>query len=174
MGRLGTSMVTPIPVSGRARQLIDLLKLVPHPEGGHYARFGCANDSVQPADGRGTRPALSGIHFLLERGQCSRWHALRSAEVWTWIEGAPLLLQTYDPSAASTLEWRLGPAAAGVRPTQLVPGGHWQSAHSSGDYTLVSCVVGPAFDFADFRFLKDDAAALAQLGRLRSDWLRTA
>lgn len=174
MGRLGTSMVTPIPASGRARQLIDHLKLAPHPEGGHYARFACAGEAVQPSDDRGRRPALSGIHFMLERGQCSRWHALRSSEIWTWIEGAPLLLQQFDARDAGVREARLGPAAASQAPTALVPPGCWQSAHSSGDYTLVSCVVAPAFDFADFRFLKDDPVALALLERVRPDWLKYA
>ncbi|MBO0787828.1 MAG: cupin domain-containing protein, partial [Actinobacteria bacterium] len=49
-------------------------------------------------------------------------------------------------------EVTLGPdLAAGQRPQYLVPGGCWQSARPAGpDETLVSCVVAPGFDFADF------------------------
>jgi len=42
--------------------------------------------------------------------------------------------------------------ARGHRPQALVPGGVWQSAVPHADTpALVSCVVSPGFDFADFR-----------------------
>ena len=41
---------------------------------------------------------------------------------------------------------------------QVGPAGHWQAAQSTGDYTLVGCSVGPGFDFADFKLLRDDPA----------------
>lgn len=44
--------------------------------------------------------------------------------------------------------------AAGQRPQILVPAGVWQSAVPAGDQpVLVSCVVAPGFDYADFRLL---------------------
>ncbi len=47
----------------------------------------------------------------------------------------------------------LGPdIVAGEQPQVLVPPGHWQRARPPRDDepTLVSCVVVPGFDFADF------------------------
>ena len=46
----------------------------------------------------------------------------------------------------------LGPdIEAGQHPQLLVPGGHWQRARPDGNEpSLVSCIVVPGFDFADF------------------------
>ena len=49
----------------RAAELIALLNLQPHPEGGHYREVYRAADFVQPADARGKRSALTSIYFLL-------------------------------------------------------------------------------------------------------------
>jgi predicted cupin superfamily sugar epimerase len=38
-------------------------------------------------------------------------------------------------------------------PQALVPAGTWQSARPAGEEVLLSCVVAPGFDFADFRLL---------------------
>ena len=35
-------------------------------------------------------------------------------------------------------------------PQIIVPENHWQSARSTGDYTLVSCTVSPGFRFEGF------------------------
>jgi hypothetical protein len=39
---------------------------------------------------------------------------------------------------------------AGERPQGIVPAGHWQTAKSHGDWSLVGCTVAPGFDFAQF------------------------
>jgi len=38
--------------------------------------------------------------------------------------------------------------ASGARPQFNVPAGMWQSAASTGPWTLVGCTVSPAFEFA--------------------------
>jgi predicted cupin superfamily sugar epimerase len=98
------------------------------------------------------------IYFLLLPGEESRWHRVRSDEVWLWHSGGPLtLLDGGDgerPAAAADVV-RLGPdLAAGQVPQHVVPGGRWQAARPGGDLeALVSCVVAPGFDFADFTLL---------------------
>ena len=48
--------------------------------------------------------------------------------------------------------------AAGQVPQHVIPGGHWQSARpAEAAETLVSCVVAPGFDFADFDLLEAQA-----------------
>ena len=37
----------------------------------------------------------------------------------------------------------------------MIPSGYWQAAKSSGEFTLVSCCVGPGFDFKDFELLRN-------------------
>jgi predicted cupin superfamily sugar epimerase len=94
---------------------------------------------------------------LLDGGERSQWHVVRSDEVWLWHAGGPLTLRL-GGSADAPVESRsltLGmDVAAGQRPQLLVPGGVWQSAEpASGEAVLVSCVVSPGFDFEDFRLM---------------------
>jgi predicted cupin superfamily sugar epimerase len=82
---------------------------------------------------------------------------VRSDELWFWHSGGPLELRL-GGSAKTPGEGGialLGPdLAAGQRPQVLVPAGVWQTAVPAGDEpVLVSCVVAPGFDYADFRLL---------------------
>jgi predicted cupin superfamily sugar epimerase len=111
-----------------------------------------------PSGYPGPRAAATGIYFLLAAGEESAWHRVRSDEVWLWHSGGPLtLLDGGDggtPSAAPAVA-TLGPdLAGGQRPQHVIPAGHWQSARpAAASEVLVSCVVAPGFDFADFTLL---------------------
>ena len=103
----------------------------------------------------GPRAAATGIYFLLAPGEESAWHRVRSDEVWLWHAGGPLTLLDggdADAPAASPTAVTVGPElAAGQRPQYVIPAGHWQSARPAATAeVLVSCVVAPGFDFADF------------------------
>ncbi|MBV9456686.1 MAG: cupin domain-containing protein, partial [Bradyrhizobium sp.] len=51
----------------------------------------------------------------------------------------------------------LGPdLAAGQRPQAIVPADAWQSAETTGDWTLVGCTVAPGFEFAGFQLASAD------------------
>ncbi|MUM35219.1 cupin domain-containing protein, partial [Mycolicibacterium sp. CBMA 361] len=91
------------------------------------------------------------ILFLLMPGQQSAWHTVHSAELWLFHRGSPLLLEV-GPERATAETLLLGAdVAAGQQPQLLVPPGHWQRARPRDDEpTLVSCIVVPGFDFADF------------------------
>lgn len=133
------------------------LDLVPHPEGGWYRQTWAAGPAFEPAGYPGRRPAATAIYYLLPPGAQSCWHTVRSDELWLWHAGGPLTLmlggigaRPGEPSAVT-----LGPdIAAGQHPQYLVPGGCWQAAHPAGTAeTLVTCVVAPGFDAADFAVL---------------------
>jgi uncharacterized protein len=133
----------------------EALDLVPHPEGGWYRQTWAAGPSSTPAGYPGPRAAATGIYFLLPPGAESCWHVVRSDEMWLWHSGGPLtlLLGGDGPEPAGEPEVvTLGPdLAGGQRPQFVVPGGGWQAARPAGpDEVLVSCVVAPGFDFADF------------------------
>jgi uncharacterized protein len=128
----------------RALELIELLGLSPHPEGGYFREVFRSTELVVPADHREARSALTTIYFLLPAGAYSRWHRVLSDEVWHFYEGAPLELLCDDA------RWILGPVGPNQSPVQIVPAGAWQAARSLGEYTLVGCTVSPGFDFADF------------------------
>jgi uncharacterized protein len=134
----------------RARQLFRELDLIPHPEGGAYREIFRSPQAVRPADGRPYRSALTVIYFLLVQGEHSAWHRVASDESWCWLEGDPLELLETDALGAGVERLLLGPVTPGRMPVRVVPAGRWQAARSTGAYTLVSCAVGPGFDFADF------------------------
>lgn len=150
-------------MSARAHDIIKQLGLQPHPEGGYFAEVYRSEVTVTPADDRSDRPSLTAIHFLLVRGDHSKWHALRSDEVWHHLEGDPLELFVVDPESMEASRNLLGPAAEGQDPVRVVPANHWQAARTLGDYTLVGCTVGPGFVFEDFMLIRDDAHAASTL-----------
>lgn len=148
------------------RERILRLGLGPHPEGGFYREFFRSAERVAPADGRGERAALTAIHFLLPAGTHSRWHEVRSDEQWTFLEGAPLELFVLEAGAHAARRVVLGPLSAGSVPTCVVSAGAWQAARATGLFALVTCTVGPGFDFADFRLLAESPEDRARIERL--------
>ncbi len=143
----------------RATELIEQLKLEPHPEGGYYREIFRSADLVAPADGRGPRAALTTIYFLLPAGIVSRWHRVASDEVWHLYEGGPLEVLGVDPAFSALSRHKLEAHA----PVCTVAAAHWQAARTLGDYALTGCTVGPGFDFADFAILADDAGSASRL-----------
>lgn len=147
----------------QASQIIRQLRLVPHPEGGFYREMFRSARLVQPEDGRPPRPGLTGIYFLLPAGCRSRWHRILSDEIWLHLDGSPLLLHLLDPTLDSPRQLRLSRLSEGGEPLHSIPAGWWQAAEPLGEYSLVSCAVGPGFDFTDFSLMADLPSAAAQL-----------
>ena len=145
-------------IAGRAAELIELLDLRPHPEGGHFGEVYRSEARVQPLDGRAQRAALTTIYFLLAAGEFSCWHRVASDEVWHFYEGDPLELFTADAIFESVNRQILGTPAANRRPVHVVEADQWQAARSTGAYTLVGCSVAPGFEFSDFEMLREQAA----------------
>ncbi|MDE2565816.1 MAG: cupin domain-containing protein, partial [Burkholderiales bacterium] len=139
-------------------ELVRLLGLAPHPEGGWYAELFRSPRAVQPQDGRPPRAALTSIDFLLAAGQHSAWHRVASDEVWHLLEGGPLRLWLASPALDAVNALELGPAGGpGAAPRQVVPAGWWQAAEPLGEYAWAGATVGPGFEFDDFAFGRDDA-----------------
>ena len=127
-----------------AADVIKLLGLRPHPEGGHFHEI---FRDARMVDGK--RAASTAIYYLLTRGERSHWHRVDAAEVWHFYGGDSLSLEIVENGR--TTKHVLGiDLAAGERPQLVVPAGAWQSAQSRGDWTLVGCTVAPGFDFAGF------------------------
>jgi predicted cupin superfamily sugar epimerase len=157
-------------MSPRAVEIRDRLALQPHPEGGWYREVYRSSQTVKPDGGRGLRSALTAIYFLLNAGEFSAWHVVQSDECWLHLEGGPLELLTFDPAAHVRHSTRLGPLSESTEPFAVVPAGVWQAARPLGDFTLVQCLVGPGFDFADFRLNRDDAGDRELAQQQLGDW----
>ncbi|WP_132421912.1 cupin domain-containing protein [Pseudonocardia endophytica] len=134
-------------------ELAAALDLAAHPEGGWYRRTWTSPVSVATA--HGPRPTATAILYLLDGP--SRWHRVRSEELWMWHAGSPVALadggdgdDTDDP--ADVPPATLGPPDdTGALPQLRIPAGNWQRATLLGpEPALVTCVVSPGFDFADF------------------------
>lgn len=133
-----------------AEAIIRALSLRPHPEGGHYRETW----RDQPADG--ARGAGTAIQFLLRGDELSAWHRVDADELWIWQAGAHLVL-TLSSDGHDAEARHLGPdLGMGQSAHLLVPRGHWQTAVSLGHWTLVSCVVAPAFRFEGFELAPPD------------------
>ena len=158
--------------TSRADELIALLDLRPHPEGGYYREVFRSASRVTIADTRGARAALTTIYFLLPGSTHSRWHQVDSDEVWHFYEGDPLELLELDARGTRLSRHRLGRIGDGdASPVHTIPAGAWQAARPLGAYTLVGCTVGPGFEFTDFRMLADDPA---RAGAIRDAWPEVA
>ena len=131
------------------------LKLSPHPEGGWFRETWRSelmmNQEALPGQYAGPRSAGTAILFLLMPGQESVWHTVRSAELWFFHRGSTLLLDVGRERSTATTYVMGADINNAEHPQLLVPPGHWQRARAGdGEPTLVSCVVVPGFEFADF------------------------
>ena len=136
--------------------LADALDLQPHPEGGWYRETYRSSVEFEPDGYDGPRAAATAIYYLLQPGEMSRWHVVASDELWLWHRGGPLEISLGGSEAQPLRRPHTvvlgGDVDAGQRPQVLVPGGVWQAARPASDgAVLVTCVVAPGFDFADFR-----------------------
>jgi predicted cupin superfamily sugar epimerase len=137
--------------------LAELLGLEPHPEGGWYRQTWRSADTVTLPDGR-VRATGTLIHFLLPAGEHSAWHRVRSDEVWLAHTGAVVLELGGDgdrPTPGHQVTVGVD-VALGQTAQAVVPAGVWQRTRPGETDALVSCVVSPGFDFADFELLEED------------------
>src|SRR3954462_13219559 len=120
-----------------------------HPEGGRYRRIWQSElplpAHILPAGYDGDRIAGTCIAYALAPGERSRWHRVRSTELWLWQGGGRLRLRTggTGPSPAEPREILLGP---GATLTAVVSPSEWQSAEPADEEAVrVACVVVPGF-----------------------------
>ncbi|MGE5315677.1 MAG: cupin domain-containing protein [Acidobacteriota bacterium] len=141
-----------------ADEWIERLSLIPHPEGGYYREIfrssGAIEGGALPAQYGGRQRAyVTSIYFLLKSGECSRYHRLRSDELWYFHAGSPLTISIIDARTGALTQQRLGSDPAKDEVLQFaVPAESWFGAEvdAPDSYALISCVVAPGFDFADF------------------------
>ena len=132
-------------------EIINQFKLSPHPEGGWFREILRSESFVIRKDGK-KRNNISGIYYLLCKGEKSSWHRVNYAdEIWIYLQGSPLNIWCLDDDNKKIRHLRLD----SKNPIQMIPSGYWQAATSSGKFTLTSCFVGPGFDFLDFEMLRN-------------------
>ena len=147
-------------------EIIKKFNLSPHPEGGWYREIVRSKSSLTREDGQ-KRNFITGIYYLLERDAKSAWHRVKNAdEIWIYLNGDPLNLLCLDDDNNLLRNLILD----SNNPVEMVPSGHWQAAKSKGEFTLVSCCVGPGFDFKDFELLRN-TSHISRLDKATEDFI---
>jgi uncharacterized protein len=149
-----------------AQTYIQSLQLRAHPEGGFYRETYRSpllmNVTQADQDKLAPRNVSTGIYFLLEQGNFSAFHKIRSDEMWHFYAGQALEVLEISP-AGDLRCTRLGPdVLQGEVFQHVVPAHTWFASRvaEGGAFSLVGCTVAPGFDFADF-FMADRAALAA-------------
>ncbi|MEP0004620.1 MAG: cupin domain-containing protein [Balneola sp.] len=151
----------------RIKQLIDLLNLQKHPEGGYfketYRSEGVIPSEVLNNEINGDRNYCTGIYFLLTSDNFSAFHRIKQDEMWHFYEGSPLLVHMIDKEGNYSSQ-KIGlDFEDGQVPQFVVPKGVWFASEvmKPNSYSFVGCTVSPGFDFADFE-LADSNMLIAQ------------
>jgi predicted cupin superfamily sugar epimerase len=147
--------------------LADALDLAPHPEGGWYRQTWVSPAAVTLPDGR-VRPTATLIYFLLPAGDSSAWHRVASNEIWLAHTGAVTL--ELGGSAAAPADAVTTFVVDADAPQRLVPAGVWQRTVPTDADALVSCLVSPGFDFADFELIRESGELTRSTGPGERGW----
>ena len=139
-----------------ARFWIEHLQLTHHIEGGSFREVYrsplIATLSSPPGGPASERNFSTSIYFLLEQGQFSAFHRIRSDEVWHFYTGDTLLIYEIDSNGGLQIH-RLGKDPGKEEAFQtVIKAGNWfaSAVVENGEYALVGCTVSPGFEFADF------------------------
>lgn len=135
----------PVSTDLSAQDVIELLNMQPHPEGGYFVET--FRDDATDTSGRA---ASTQIYFLLPEGILSHWHKVDAVETWHWYAGSALELSISEDGTRKQVLALGNDLASGERPQGIVPRDAWQQARSLGDWTLVGCTVAPGFQFEGF------------------------
>jgi hypothetical protein len=133
------------------QQLINELELQAHPEGGYYKE---TYRSAQTLDGQ-DRHLLTSIYFLLTAENVSRFHRIKSDELWYFHAGSPLIVHTLSKRGHEQHHLGLD-LSKGQQPFLWIPKDTIFGSTILNDegYSLVSCAVAPGFDFRDFELFE--------------------
>ena len=135
-----------------ADDVIRMLQLEAHPEGGYY------RETFRDTKKIGERSASTAIYFLLKQGEISRWHRIDSVEVWHWYSGAPIRLGIRKAEGLVETVLLGYDLVKNEHPQVIVPAYTWQTAETLGAWTLVGCTVAPGFEFTGFELAESDLA----------------
>jgi uncharacterized protein len=145
---------------------IRQLQLQQHVEGGWYREVYRSSLELQeqwmPGILHGNRSIATHIYFLLQQGEFSAFHRIRSDEGWHFYDGDPLIVYEIDTTGQLT-EHRLGTDLNnGSLPFCMIKKGSWFGSRpvvrsiqaTDRGFSLVGCSVSPGFDFHDLELAK--------------------
>lgn len=140
-----------VQLNNKIELLIQELNLIPHPEGGFYRETYRSKELLNDIN----RNLVTTIYFLLQSEDISHFHRIKSDEHWFFHAGSPLVVHTIDKNGHHKhlvgLELNKGETPHFIVPKNTIFGSQVLEKNS---FSLVSCLVSPGFDFADFELIK--------------------
>jgi len=142
----------------KAKYYIQKLQLNKHPEGGYYREIYRSGEIIfidAPNQNR-KRNVSTSIYFLLEGSQKSKFHKLKSDELWHFYDGTAVKIYILDGNGKLT-ETMIGRDIENGELFQTTIGkNNWFAAEvmDKRSFTLIGCTVSPGFDFSDFELAK--------------------
>jgi predicted cupin superfamily sugar epimerase len=138
------------------KQLIQQHNLQPHPEGGWYSQTYKSNELINanalPERFGGSRAFSTAIYFLLEKGNFSAFHRIKSDECWHFYSGDPLLIYIIKQNGELEIILLGNDFEKGQIFQYVVPANCWFASKPApgSEYCFVGCTVSPGFEFDDF------------------------
>ncbi len=142
------------------QNIIKKYNLIPHPEGGYYREIFRSPTQINSPKVNKERTAATHIYFFLMQNQISKFHKVVHDEIWNFYQGDALKIITFEGETAK--ETIIGHRQKHGY-TVIIPGGCYQAAESTGEYSLVGCTVAPGFEFEDMSFLSQDESSKSKL-----------
>jgi hypothetical protein len=153
-----------------AQELIKLLDLKPHKEGGYFSEVWRSPEMLAvnalPPRYSGSRSLSTSIYYLITPESFSRMHRLRSDEIFHFLQGDPVEMLLLGPKSAAQRGGAKGDQARGHwvilgtdvqrdrRPMVVVRRGTWQGAalrtKRKGAYALMGTTMAPGFEYDDY------------------------
>ncbi|HEY5966628.1 MAG TPA: cupin domain-containing protein [Chitinophagaceae bacterium] len=136
--------------------LIQRYGLVPHPEGGWYKQTYKSNEQIAaetlPKRFAASRFFSTAIYFLLEKGNFSAFHRIKSDECWHFYAGDPLLVHIIEQNGDLKVISLGSDHEKGQSFQYVVPANCWFASRPApgSEYCFVGCTVSPGFEFEDF------------------------
>lgn len=133
-----------------AEYYIKNLNMNPHIEGGYFKESFISNDEFKQ-----DKKLWSSIYFLLRTGEVSNFHRLKSDELWYYHDGQALTIYMITPEGELIIKQLGKDIENGETPQVIVPKGCiFGSAMNNNGYSLVGCMVSPAFEYNEFELFK--------------------
>ena len=139
-----------------ADQLIALLDLKPHPEGGYYKETYRSSETISeevlPSRYKGRRCFGTAIYYLLTAQTFSAMHRVRSDEIFHFYSGDPVEMLQLSPHGSGRVAILGSDILNGMQPQVVVDRGVWQGARllEGGKFALLGTTVSPGFEFTDY------------------------
>ena len=139
----------------------EKLELSQHPEGGWFREIYRAGEEIihssLPSRFTGNRSFSTSIYYLLEKGQFSAFHRIKSDELWHFYAGFPLNIHVIHTDGKHEIINIGNNPDANEQLQAVIPAGCWFGSIAENPYTLAGCTVSPGFNFADFEMAERNA-----------------